>query len=308
MTLFQHQSPQWNKRLADVNAAFQVLNTRMTSLLRPGLMWFWAKDWAGPAVTRRKISAHSCIEMPPWTKSPAPPWMAMSELSRGESKDERRASDEKFLIRTALGLARALASLDSPCAVSHVRVMSGALARKVIWTEEEYLAMENESPIKHELYDGQVYAMAGALPDHNEICARAIIALGGLVGRGPCHVFTSDQRIHIPSGKLKYTYPDAGVRCGDRQLAPKDPKMSLMNPSVLVEVLSAATAEYDRGTKLLHYLQIPSLQDVLLIEVEQHWVEHHHRGPRGGWKKTVRRRGGIPLLGGVLRLEDLYQE
>ena len=115
------------------------------------------------------------------------------------------------------------------------------------------------------------------------------------------------QRIHIPSGKLMYTYPDAGVRCGAIQLAPKDPEMSLMNPSVLVEVLSPSTAEYDRTTKLMHYLQIPSLQDVLLIDQPVHLVEHHRRGPRG-WKRSLRRRGAIPLLGGLIRIEDLYQE
>ena len=75
--------------------------------------------------------------------------------------------------------------------------------------------------------------------------------------------------------------------------------------AVVVEVLSPSTAKYDRGTKLLNYLQIPSLQDVLLIEVEQHLVEHHHRGSRG-WKHTSRHRGAIPLLGGMIRLDDLY--
>ena len=185
--------------------------------------------------------------------------------------------------------------------------MRATAARRVIWTEEEYLAMEEDSPIKHEFYDGQVYAMAGAQPGHNEVCVAVAATLLALVRGGPCRVFNSDQRIHIPTGKLKYTYPDAGVRCGEIRLAPNDPKMSLMNPAVLVEVLSPATAEYDRGTKLLHYLQIPSLQDVLLIDQPGHLAEHHHRGPRG-WKRTVRRRGGIPLLGGVIQLEDLYQE
>ena len=183
--------------------------------------------------------------------------------------------------------------------------MSAAPAYKGKWTEEQYLAFENQSPTKHEFYDGTVYAMAGARPGHNLVCARAIAALVNLVGRGPCQVFTSDQRIHIGAGELQYTYPDAGVVCGEMHFAPKDPDMSLVNPSVLIEVLSPSTAEYDRGVKLLHYLQIPALTDVLLVEPDERLVEHHHRGVRR-WKQSVRRRGPIPLLGGVVRVDDLY--
>src|ERR1700736_3100931 len=111
--------------------------------------------------------------------------------------------------------------------------MSAAAARQMHWTEEQYLAFENESATKHEFYDGEVYAMAGAKPVHNLICGNAIAALHGLLKGRPCGVFTSDQRIHIatPGAKLKYTYPDAGVLCGKGQYAPKDPdgEMSLMN-------------------------------------------------------------------------------
>ena len=82
--------------------------------------------------------------------------------------------------------------------------------------------------------------------------------------------------------------------------------MSLENPVLLFEILSSSTRKYDRGAKLLLYRQIPSLVDVLLIDQPIQLVEHHHRGPPG-WKETTRRRGGIPVLGGVIQLAALYR-
>jgi Uma2 family endonuclease len=182
--------------------------------------------------------------------------------------------------------------------------MSAALAHEVTWTEEEYLLVENDSEIKHEFLDGQVYAMAGARARHNAICGNVIGDLRALIRGTGCQVFTADQRIHVARPKKFYTYADGGVACGRWEISAKD-RMSLLNPVLLFEVFSNSTRKYDRGSKLLLYMQIESLTDVLLIDQPTHLVEHHHRGPRG-WKLTTRRRGGLPLLGGVLRLEDLY--
>ena len=181
--------------------------------------------------------------------------------------------------------------------------MSSPLARKMRWTEEEYLSFEDHSPDKHEYLDGEIYGMAGAGFLHNAIAANMIAIIRGLTRGGRCQGFTSDQRIHLPRKKF-YTYADGGAVCGRRELSEKD-GLSLLNPALLFEVLSPSTREYDRGAKLLLYQQIPSLTDILLIDQPVHLVEHYHRGTRG-WRIAARRRGGISVLGGIVRLDELY--
>ncbi|MFO0624744.1 MAG: Uma2 family endonuclease [Polyangiales bacterium] len=91
--------------------------------------------------------------------------------------------------------------------------MSSSTARHMHWTEEAYLAMEAGSPIRHEFVDGEVFAMAGARPGHNQLAAAVTVALGRLVWSGRCRVFNSDPRIYIPETGL-YTCADGGVVCG----------------------------------------------------------------------------------------------
>jgi Uma2 family endonuclease len=181
------------------------------------------------------------------------------------------------------------------------------LAHQVRWTEEEYLLMEDHSEIKHEFLDGQVYAMAGAQGPHNVIATNALAMLHSLVRGGPCRAFNSDQRVYVPRPKKLYTYPDGGVACGKWQYHPKAAdKMVLLNPSLLYEVLSPGTEKYDRGTKLMLYRQVETLQDVLLIDPDRRLVEHHHRGPRG-WKSTTRHRGALSVLGGIIQVGELFE-
>lgn len=179
------------------------------------------------------------------------------------------------------------------------------LAHQETWTEEEYLAFEDESETKHEFLDGNVYAMAGARPVHNFLCGRTMIRLGNILA-GRCEVFNSDQRVYVPRPKRFYTYPDGGVVCGKPEHHPKGgDKMVLTNPVLLFEVLSSGTAKYDRGTKLMLYLQIEGLKDVLLIDPMTRSIEHHHRGPRG-WTKTMRKRGAVKVLGGIIQVAELF--
>ncbi len=182
--------------------------------------------------------------------------------------------------------------------------MSSALARKMAWSEEDYLAFENDSETKHEFLAGEIYGMAGAKPLHNAIAMNTGAALGNLIRGGPCRGFTSDQRIHVARPKTFYTYADGGVASGKWEISEKD-DMSLENPVLLFEVLSPSTRKYDPGAKLMLYRQIPSLTDVLLIDQSTHLIQHHHRGPRG-WRVVTRSRGALPVLSGVLQIADLY--
>ena len=174
-------------------------------------------------------------------------------------------------------------------------------ARRMHWTEADYLAFENDSATKHEFFNGEILAMAGARPLHNRVAGNTQVSLGGLVrGRG-CGTFNSDQRIHVPRTGL-YTYPDGGVACGKWEI--HDDGMCLLNPVLLFEVLSPTTRDYDGGIKREHYQQIPALQHLLLIDQPERAVWHHRRLADGAWEMREFRAGSIalPELGGELAL------
>ncbi len=178
-------------------------------------------------------------------------------------------------------------------------------ARQMHWSEPEYLHLEARSAIRHEFLDGEVFAMAGAKPEHNDIAAAITGALVLLLRGRRCRAFSSDQRIHVRATGL-YTYPDGGVKCGRGEI--HSDGMSLLDPVLLVEVLSESTRDYDRGAKLEHYKAIPSLRHVLLVESTSRRVEHHHRPEGGAWTVTTLTDGAIRLddLGGSIPLDDVY--
>jgi Uma2 family endonuclease len=178
-------------------------------------------------------------------------------------------------------------------------------ARRLHWTEEDYLLLEAQSPTRHEFVDGEIFAMAGAKPGHNQTTAAVLGALVALVRGGQCRAFTSDQRIFVPTTGL-YTYADGGVACGKWQI--HSDGMALLNPVLLYEVLSPSTEDYDRGAKLDHYRQIVSLRHVLLIEQPSRCVTHHHRDDDGAWATHVFQSGSVDLsdLGGTVALDEIY--
>ncbi len=173
------------------------------------------------------------------------------------------------------------------------------------WIESDYLAMEAASPIKHEFLDGEVFAVAGAKPGHNRVATSALVALGLLLRGGRCRAFNSDQRIYVVETGL-YTYADGGVACGRWQVHTDG--MSLLNPTLLFEVLSPSTRDYDRGAKLEHYRQIASLRHVLIIDQPDRRIEHHRRGDDGAWTLTTLHAGAVDLgdLGGTIALDEIY--
>ncbi|HLK55452.1 MAG TPA: Uma2 family endonuclease [Chthonomonadaceae bacterium] len=176
-------------------------------------------------------------------------------------------------------------------------------------TEEEYILRERASEIKSEYYQGRVYAMAGGTPQHNEICGNAIRELGNELEAKPCTVYTSDQRIRVEATRLN-TYPDVSVVCGEKHFAALD-ENTLINPILIVEVLSPSTANYDRTTKFDHYKNIPSFTDYLLIYATHVRVEHYVRQGENAWLQSVaiQRDAEISItnLGISLSVERLYR-
>jgi Uma2 family endonuclease len=177
------------------------------------------------------------------------------------------------------------------------------------YTFEEYVDLEETSPVKHEFLDGEVWAMAGGSPDHAAISGNLVRLLGqALMGRA-CRVFTSDLRVRVAATGLG-TYPDASVICDRIDLDPDDRKgHTALNPTVLVEVLSPSTEAYDRGEKLAHYKRIESLREVLLVAHDERRVDLWRQLGAAWTQLTFRGDETIELdsLPGVrLSIDDIY--
>ena len=154
-----------------------------------------------------------------------------------------------------------------------------ATARQVHHTYADYLAVEKDSPVRHEYFGGEIFAMAGGTPEH----AALAMQLGALLQTrlpASCRAFSSGLKVRIEATGLT-TYPDLSIVCGPVERAPGDSN-AITNPVLLVEVTSPSSDEYDRGEKLNHYQQIPSLRAVLLVSHSSHRVTMFERA-EAGW-------------------------
>ena len=154
-------------------------------------------------------------------------------------------------------------------------------------TPEDYLEQERQAKTKSEYFAGQVYAMAGASGAHNIIVANTIVELGSQLKRRPCITYASDMRVKVSVSGL-YTYPDVSVVCGKPQFDDKQ-KDTLLNPTVLIEVLSDSTEAYDRGRKFAHYRKLDSLAEYLLIEQDHAAIDRYVRQSDDRWLLTAYR-------------------
>ena len=185
--------------------------------------------------------------------------------------------------------------------------MSSAAKAKI--TVQEYLAMERVSEIKHEFYDGDIFDMTGGTPAHSLIASNIIREAGNALKSRPCVVFNSDLRVKVnPSGL--YTYPDVTIVCGQQQFD-DDQRDTLVNPTVIVEVLSKSTAIYDRGAKSKQFRKIESLQALILVEQDSPVVEVYRRQPEGNWLLTeatdLSESIAIQPLGISIPLSEIYR-
>lgn len=174
-------------------------------------------------------------------------------------------------------------------------------------TEAEYLAFDLSSPGKHEFVNGEVVAMAGAHPAHVQVVGSLLVSLRTRLAGRPCRVLASDQRVRVDDTGL-YAYPDLVVFCGRPDYAATNPP-TLLNPSVLVEVASEATAAFDRGAKFAHYQRLPSLQEYLLVSWEERRVEHFRRIDARQWHLTITEGEGevdFPTLGVTVPLAEIF--
>lgn len=177
------------------------------------------------------------------------------------------------------------------------------------YTYAEYVALELISPTKHEFLDGEIYAMAGGSEEHSALAAEILRALGNAIGDKPCRVHTSDLRIYVEAAGVA-TFPDGALLCEPLVQHPPSPKATAVNPTVLVEVTSDSSEEYDHGTKLELYRTIPSLREYIIVSHRERRITVHRRAEQDQWTTRVAIAGGrVPLeaLGCDLVVDEVYR-
>lgn len=154
----------------------------------------------------------------------------------------------------------------------------------------EYLAFEAASETKHEYVNGEVFAMAGGSIVHGALAAAVIAALSNVLRERTCRVLSSDVRVRVKATGLS-TYPDVSVVCAKIMVDPDD-EHGVLNPSLIVEVLSDSTEAYDRGAKAAHYRRIPALREYVLVSQSEPLIEVYRRNERGNWELVAEARAG----------------
>ena len=174
----------------------------------------------------------------------------------------------------------------------------------------EYNQLEEETNTRYEYHDGEVFAMAGGEPKHGSIAGNALTLLNNALFSKACNVFNSDVKIHISSIKKSY-YPDVSIVCGPVERSKKDVR-AIINPVLLVEVLSKSNAAFDRGAKFEDYSRLASLREYVLIEQDTQVVQVYYRdSPDALWQMQWFRDTANVVLRSIditLKLADLYHK
>lgn len=176
-----------------------------------------------------------------------------------------------------------------------------------VFTYAEYLARERETRLKHEFLRGQIFAMAGGTPEHARLISEVTFMLRGSIDPARCRVFTSELKIRVQATGLA-TYPDVAVVCGD-VLRDEEDGNAVINPKVLVEVLSPGTEIYDRGEKWAHYRRIPTLEAYVLVGQVPERLEVYEKQADGDFVHRIADRGeSLPIvcLGSAIDVDALY--
>jgi Uma2 family endonuclease len=185
--------------------------------------------------------------------------------------------------------------------------MSAVIAEK-LYSPQEYRALERAAECKSEYVEGRIYAMAGASREHILITFNIGRSLGNQLANRPCEIYPSDMRVKSAAAR-NYRYPDIAVVCGAAQF--EDHRAdTLLNPTLLVEVLSPSTEASDRGEKFAEYMRIPSLREYLLVAQDRPRIDHYAR-QGAGWLLTVAEGLDAVLtldaIGCALELREVYR-
>jgi Uma2 family endonuclease len=177
------------------------------------------------------------------------------------------------------------------------------------YTYKDYVALERDSSTKHEFLNGEIYAMAGGSEEHSALAASVLRILGNAIGDKPCRVHTSDLRIYVEAPGLA-TFPDGAVICGALMQHAPSPEATALNPTVLVEVTSKSSEEYDIGEKLDYYMTIPTLREVIVVSHRERRITVHARTIGGDWSARMAISSGsvsVSSLGAELIVDEIYR-
>ena len=172
----------------------------------------------------------------------------------------------------------------------------------------DYLALEQQSPVRHEFVGGEIYAMAGGTPGHAALAAMVLRIVGNQLEDG-CRAYTSDLRVRIASSDVT-TYPDGAVVVGKIARAADD-SLAMTNPVLLIEVTSGSTESYDRGVKLDQYKLLSSVREVLIVSHRKALLQVHRRGDDGAWAVVEAGPGSkveLASVGAILRVDEVYRD
>jgi Uma2 family endonuclease len=189
---------------------------------------------------------------------------------------------------------------------------------RTILTEDEYLEFERRAEERHQYVDGEVFAMAGESGAHADISVNVVVSLGSQLRGGPCRVRVANTKVRsgpLPRQRKRpsrlYSYPDVFVVCDEPQYLDEHQDV-VLNPSVIIEILSKSTEAFDRGLKFSRYQRHnATLTDYVLVSQDTPQIEHYHREADGTWtyqchdglKATVK----LPSIKCRLRASDVYQ-
>ncbi|MGQ0504664.1 MAG: Uma2 family endonuclease [Myxococcaceae bacterium] len=178
------------------------------------------------------------------------------------------------------------------------------------YTWIQYLALEESSTVKHEFFEGEIYAMAGGTPAHSALSLAVGSELRAQLKGKPCRAYNSDLRIRVAATGLG-TYPDVSVVCGDLEHDSERLRgaVAVTNPTLIVEVSSASTESYDRGTKFDNYRQIPSLREYVIVSHRERLIEVFRREEQD-WIRTEAHVGGaisLESIDCVLTVAAIYE-
>jgi Uma2 family endonuclease len=183
-----------------------------------------------------------------------------------------------------------------------------AVYNKPTLSIEEYLRFEKDSLEKHEYFQGEVFAMAGAGARHNVIFSNTFGDLAHALKGKACRPYGSDLRIHIPENTL-FTYPDISIICGEITPSDVDEDTAVL-PSVLIEILSPSTKNYDRGEKFKLYRDIPTLKEYILIDSESINIEAFRINKQGHWEleeyRSIEETLTVPTVNFSIPLKEIY--
>ena len=188
--------------------------------------------------------------------------------------------------------------------------MAGQVQTQSWISPEEYLNIERRSTYRSEYVDGEMFAMAGATRQHNRISSNLVSEINQHIKSGDCNIYSSDLRVHVPSTGY-FTYPDIVITCGKEEFTDNHNDV-LVNPLVIIEILSDSTASIDRGKKFEQYRELTSFVEYLLIEQRTPHIEQYILYDAQEWRyRTIRgidQQVIIQAIDCTLLLRDIYHK